>query len=89
MVLASIFFVIKLGLGAKLLSLFLLLLILLLLTSVSDLKCFLPNIELLFDELDIEEGLKPFVNDYKINVIDVAFLPREIVNKFKSDFKII
>ena len=43
----------------------------------------------LFEELDIEEGLKPFVNDYKINVIDVAFLPRETVNKFKSDFKII
>ena len=39
--------------------------------------------------LNIDESLKPFVSDYKINVIDVAYLSRETVNKFKSDFKII
>ncbi|MBQ7266024.1 MAG: Rpn family recombination-promoting nuclease/putative transposase [Firmicutes bacterium] len=39
--------------------------------------------------LDVDEGLKPFVSDYNINVIDVAYLSRETVNKFKSDFKIV
>ena len=39
--------------------------------------------------LNIDESLKPFVSDYKINVIDVAYLSRETINKFKSDFKII
>ena len=42
-----------------------------------------------FDCLNVNDKLKPFVNDYKINVIDVAYLSRETVNKFKSDFKII
>ena len=43
----------------------------------------------LLEEMTFDEELKPFVNDYKINVIDVAYLSRETVNKFKSDFKII
>ena len=39
--------------------------------------------------LDVDDSLKPFVSDYRINVIDVAYLSRETINKFKSDFKII
>ncbi len=39
--------------------------------------------------LNMNDRIKPFVSDYKINVIDVAYLSRETVNKFKSDFKII
>ncbi|MBR1443862.1 MAG: Rpn family recombination-promoting nuclease/putative transposase [Firmicutes bacterium] len=39
--------------------------------------------------LNVDDSLKPFVSDYKINVVDVAYLSRETVNKFKSDFKII
>lgn len=43
----------------------------------------------LLGELNVSERLKPFINDYKINVIDVAHLSRDTVNKFKSDFKIV
>ncbi len=39
--------------------------------------------------LDISEKLEPFVSDYRINVIDVAFLDEGIRRQFKSDFKII
>ena len=42
-----------------------------------------------FDCLNIDDNIKPFVKNYDINVIDVAYLSRETVNKFKSDFKII
>ena len=43
----------------------------------------------LYDCFDVGDKVKPFVSNYKINVVDVAFLPRETVNKFQSDFKII
>ena len=43
----------------------------------------------ILDCLNINDKLKPFVKNYEINVIDVAYLSRETVNKFKSDFKII
>lgn len=39
--------------------------------------------------MEINEKLKHFVKNYEINVIDVAYISRETVNKFKSDFKII
>ena len=39
--------------------------------------------------LDIPTGLEDFVSDYKINVFEIAFLPEETVNKFKSDFKLV
>lgn len=39
--------------------------------------------------LDIPKGLEGFVNDYKINVFEIAFLPEEIVRGFKSDFKLV
>lgn len=38
---------------------------------------------------NIPEKLKPFVNDYKINVFNIAFLNPKIIAMFKSDFKII
>ena len=43
----------------------------------------------LYDVLDISDDLKPFVNDYKINLIDVPRLSTEQVDKFTGDFQII
>ena len=43
----------------------------------------------LYDVLKISDELKPFVNDYKINLIDVPRLTWEQVEKFTSDFQII
>ena len=43
----------------------------------------------LYDVLEISDDLKPFVNDYKINLIDVPRLTEEQVKKFTSDFQII
>ena len=43
----------------------------------------------LYDVLKISDELKPFVNDYKINLIDVSRLTGEQVEKFTSDFQII
>jgi hypothetical protein len=39
--------------------------------------------------IEIPEELKPYVNDYKINVVEVAYLTPEQVNSFQSDFKIV
>lgn len=39
------------------------------------------------DILEIPEGMAEFVQDYKIIVFDIAFLPDETVNSFKSTFK--
>ena len=41
------------------------------------------------DILDIPTGLEDFVSDYKINVFEIAFLPEETVNRFKSDFRLV
>ena len=43
----------------------------------------------LYDCFDVPEKLKPFVNDYKINVFNIAFLSPKSIAMFKSDFKII
>lgn len=43
----------------------------------------------LYDVLDIEEEWKPYVNDYKINLFEIAFLTSEQINMFQSDFKIV
>ena len=43
----------------------------------------------LYDCFEIPEKLKPFVNDYKINVFNIAFLSPKTISMFKSDFKII
>ena len=36
-----------------------------------------------------EDELKPFLNDYRLNVIDIAYLTPEQVRLFKSDFRIV
>lgn len=43
----------------------------------------------LFEALEISDEWKPFVNDYKINLFEIAFLEPEQVKKFQSDFRII
>ena len=39
--------------------------------------------------LDIPRGLDNYVNDYKINVFEIAFLSEEKVRQFKSDFGVV
>ena len=39
--------------------------------------------------IDVDEKLKPYVNDYKINLFEIAYLDREIIDSFKSDFWIL
>lgn len=39
--------------------------------------------------LNIPEELKPFVENYKIKVFDIAFLEDAVINSFTSDFKVI
>ncbi|SDJ59855.1 Putative transposase, YhgA-like [Lachnospiraceae bacterium G41] len=43
----------------------------------------------LYEVIDVPEEIKGYVNDYKINLLEVAFLEEEDINKFQSDFKII
>ena len=40
----------------------------------------------LFELLDIDEKIKPYVNDFKMNLFEIAYLEREIIDKFRSDF---
>ncbi|MCD8119354.1 MAG: Rpn family recombination-promoting nuclease/putative transposase [Lachnospiraceae bacterium] len=37
---------------------------------------------------DVPESLKPYVNDYRIHVFEIAWLSEETVARFKSDFRI-
>ena len=39
--------------------------------------------------VDIPDELKPFINDYKLNIINIAYLTPEQVKRFKSDFRIV
>lgn len=43
----------------------------------------------LYDCFEIPEKLKPFVNNYKINVFNIAWLSEKKIDMFKSDFKLI
>ena len=43
----------------------------------------------LYECFEIPEELKPYVNDYSINLFEIAFLSDEQVNLFQSDFKIV
>ncbi len=38
---------------------------------------------------NVPEELKPFVNDYKINVFNIAWLSDKTIDMFQSDFKIV
>ena len=43
----------------------------------------------LLDLLEVDENLKPYVSDYRINVFEIAFLDREKIELFKSDFRML
>ena len=43
----------------------------------------------LLDLLEVDENLKPYVSDYKINVFEIAFLDKEKIDLFKSDFRML
>ena len=47
------------------------------------------NPKTLFEVLDIDEDIKPYVNDFKINLFEIAYLDKEKINLFKSDFRIL
>ena len=43
----------------------------------------------LYETLEIPEELRPYVNDTKINLFEIAYLTREQVDLFKSDFRVV
>ena len=43
----------------------------------------------LYDVIDLPNNLKPYINDFKLNIIDVPRLTPEQVKKYKGDFQII
>ena len=43
----------------------------------------------LFELLEIDEMVKPYVNDFKMNLFEIAYLDREKIDMFKSDFHIL
>ncbi len=43
----------------------------------------------LYDVIEVPENMKEYVNDYRINVFEMAWLSAEQINRFKSDFKIV
>ena len=43
----------------------------------------------LFELLDIDKKIKPYVNDFKMNLFEIAYLDREKIDMFKSDFWIL
>ena len=43
----------------------------------------------LSDCFEVDEKLKPYFSDYRINVFDIAYLTDEQVKMFKSDFRIV
>ena len=43
----------------------------------------------ILDIVKVDERLRPFVNDYKINLFEIAYLDEEKITLFKSDFKIL
>jgi hypothetical protein len=43
----------------------------------------------LLERLNVPDRFKPFVNDYKVNLFEIAFLDEEKVKLFKSDFRVV
>ncbi|MGM9928888.1 MAG: hypothetical protein ACI35P_13155 [Bacillus sp. (in: firmicutes)] len=39
--------------------------------------------------MDIPPEFEEFVNDYKINLFEIAYLTREQIDMFQSDFRIV
>ena len=43
----------------------------------------------LSDLIEIPDGLEDYFNDYRINVVEVAWLEEEVIKRFRSDFRIV
>ena len=43
----------------------------------------------MLETVEAPSELKPYLNDYKLNVVEVAFLTQEQISRFKSDFRIV
>ena len=43
----------------------------------------------LFEVLEINDNIRPYINDFKINLFEIAYLDREKIDLFKSDFRIL
>ena len=43
----------------------------------------------ILDIVKVDERLRPFANDYKINLFEIAYLDEEKISLFKSDFRIL
>ena len=43
----------------------------------------------IFDTVKIPDAFRPFVNDYKINLFEIAHLPEEAIGYFHSDFRVV
>ena len=43
----------------------------------------------LSDVIDVPDRLKPFLNDYRINVFEIAWLSEKQISRFKSDFRVV
>ena len=43
----------------------------------------------LIEAMEVPEVLKPYVTDVKINLFEIAYLSRETVDKFESDFRVV
>ena len=41
------------------------------------------------ERLDIPKELEPYVNDYRVNLFEIAWLPDETIAKFRSDFRFV
>ena len=39
--------------------------------------------------VNIPDGLEEYFNDYRINVVEVAWLEKEVIERFKSDFRVL
>lgn len=43
----------------------------------------------LHEAIDVPDNLRPYVNDYKLNLFEIAFMSDEEISRFRSDFRII
>ena len=43
----------------------------------------------LSDLIEIPDGLEDYFNDYRINVVEVAWLEEDVIKRFRSDFRIV
>ena len=43
----------------------------------------------LYEVVDVPEKLRPYVNDYKVNLFEIAFMSDDEIRRFHSDFRII